>query len=57
MTTIETADLLGISPATLETWRSRRVPHQPPYFKVGNRVVYQRAEVERFMQTCRRVGK
>lgn len=59
MQTLDTkqcADLLGISPATLETARCRKLDGYPPFYKIGRRVVYQRAEVERFM-ACRRVCK
>lgn len=50
------ARLLGISPATLDTARCRKTPGYPPFYKLGRRVVYDVAEVERFM-SARRVCK
>jgi hypothetical protein len=54
--TKQCAALLGISPASLETARCRRLEGYPPFYKIGRRVVYSRPEVERFM-ACRRVSK
>lgn len=51
--TKECARVVGVSPATLESWRSRNHPHQPPFYVVNGRVVYDIEEVERWMQTCR----
>ena len=53
ITTKQCADLLGISPATLESARCRGQEGYPPFYKIGRRVVYSRSEVERWMQTCR----
>lgn len=51
--TKQAAALMGVSHTTLESWRSRNHPHQPEYYCVNGRVVYDKETVERFMQTCR----
>lgn len=44
----EVADLLGTTTGTLNVWRcTRRYPL--PYVRVGRRVRYRRADVERFI--------
>lgn len=53
ITTKQAAAQIGVSTATLESWRSRNHPHQPPYYVVNGRIVYDSEEVERWMQTCR----
>lgn len=53
ITNDQAAEILGIRPSTLEAWRSRGVEHQPPFFKIGKRVVYSRAEVERWKASRR----
>jgi Helix-turn-helix domain len=40
LTPVEAAQVLGLSPATLATWRCLR--KGPPYVKLGGRVGYQR---------------
>jgi hypothetical protein len=52
LSTKQAAPIIGVSPATLESWRCRNHPHQPPYYVVGGRVIYDQDEVERFLQTC-----
>jgi predicted site-specific integrase-resolvase len=43
LTEIETAEILGVSPTTLATWRcTRRYPL--PYVRVGRRAIRYRAE-------------
>ncbi len=56
VSTKQIAPIIGVSPATLESWRSRKNPHQPPYYVVSGRIVYDVEECERFM-ACRRVCK
>jgi predicted site-specific integrase-resolvase len=51
--TKEAARLMGISHTTLESWRSRNHKHQPEYFCVNGRIVYDKEEVESFMRNCR----
>jgi hypothetical protein len=53
LSTKQAAPIIGVSPATLESWRCRNHPHQPPYYQVNGRVVYDLEETERWMQTCR----
>jgi hypothetical protein len=49
LTPAQTAALLGMSPGTLEVWRStKRYPLN--FVKVGGRVRYARQDVERFLQ-------
>jgi DNA-binding transcriptional MerR regulator len=40
--TPDAADLLGVSPRTLEDWRWRGIG--PPFYKLGRRIVRYRAE-------------
>lgn len=54
--TKQCASMLGVSTATLETARCRKTEGYPPFYKIGRRVVYRTAEVERFM-AARRVCK
>ncbi len=48
------AQRLGLKPKTLENWRSLRIG--PPYYKLGNRVLYDDAESDAWLATCRRTG-
>ena len=43
----EAARLIGVSPRTLPDWRSDG--RSPPWVKVGRRVVYRRADFERWL--------
>jgi predicted DNA-binding transcriptional regulator AlpA len=48
------AALLGISPTTLEIWRSRQARQQPAYVKVGARSVrYSRAVLAAWIEARR----
>lgn len=47
----EVAELLRRPESTLRWWR--HVGHGPRSFKIGRRVVYDRADVEAFLQQCR----
>lgn len=48
LNTEEAARVLGIAPTTLATWRcTGRVPL--PYVKIGRRVGYRPADLERFL--------
>ncbi len=44
------ARYLGVSPATLKTWRSRN--RGPRWQKAGRRVSYQLADLQEFQQAC-----
>lgn len=43
----EAGNLLGLSPATLNTWRCRG--KGPKYVKLGGKVFYRRADLEDFI--------
>ena len=47
LTPQQVAEMLGISEATLSTWRCRGRYHLP-YVKVGSRVMYEPSSVEEF---------
>lgn len=53
LTTEEAAAILGISPMTLTTWRSRQVPYGPAFVRMGRAVRYERDEIERFIEAAR----
>ena len=44
----EAAQYLGVSPGTLAVWASTKTV-QIPFSKVGRRVVYDRADLDRFL--------
>ncbi len=44
------AAYLGVSVATLRSWRSSRSPSAPPFTKVGKMVMYSVKELERYME-------
>ncbi|MDP3968989.1 MAG: helix-turn-helix domain-containing protein [Nocardioides sp.] len=51
LTPAECAYLLGINPRTLANWRSGTPPHRGPLaIKVGGRVRYRLADVERYIE-------
>lgn len=52
LTTIEAAELLALSPRTLEKWRL--TGEGPPYFKLGRRVVYEVGELEKWTKVQQR---
>lgn len=45
---------IGLSPKTLENWRSNG--RGPPYYKVGGRIVYDDAEVDAWFASKRRTS-
>ena len=47
LTEAEVADLLGVKPATVESWRIRGIGPRLPWIKVGRAVRYRLADVER----------
>ena len=49
LTEDEVADMLGISPRTLQYWRQQRI--NIPFVKVGKQVRYRVEKVEAFMNT------
>ena len=48
----EAAQFLGISPKTLNAWNVKGQPHVPS-FKIGRRRVYDRAELQSWMEKRR----
>lgn len=52
LTTAQLAGLLGRSEKALRDWRSRRFG--PPWYQLGGRVVYLKADVERWIAEQRR---
>lgn len=48
----EAAKMLGISPGTLSSWRGRK--EGPDYYKIGRRVIYYEADIERYLESRRR---
>ncbi|HEU0162620.1 MAG TPA: helix-turn-helix domain-containing protein [Rhizomicrobium sp.] len=55
LTTTEAADLMGISPRTLEDWRWKGIG--PAFFKLGPRLVrYRLADVEAFTFQTRQLN-
>ena len=53
LTSAQVAEILGVKPATMTTWRCvGRYPIR--YFKIGRRVFYKRADVDAFIESCRK---
>jgi excisionase family DNA binding protein len=51
----ELAELLGIAPSTLTRWRRTGDP-ELPYVRLGGRVRYRAADIERFLDELGRDG-
>ena len=51
LTANEAATILHITPAALEQRRRRRKP--PAYYRIGRKVLYEKAEIEKFLQSCK----
>lgn len=52
LTPAETAQRLGLAPATLEVWRSEKI-HRLAYVKIGGRVMYKLSDVLDFIESRR----
>ena len=52
LNTREVADLLGISPNTLDIWRTKN--RGPRFIKVGRYVRYQQTDLENFIKDNKR---
>jgi len=52
MTNGEAADYLGISPNTLNSWRSRK-SYAITYYKVGSKVYYAQSDLDQFLLSRR----
>lgn len=48
LSSVDAADYVGLSPATLSTWRSRG--KGPIYVKLGRSVVYRIADLDAFLE-------
>ncbi len=55
LTPSQTALLLGVEPHTLAVWRSSR-RYGLAYVKVGRKVMYRRADIDRFLKHRTRPG-
>lgn len=51
ITVREAADMLGVEPSTLYSWRARN--YGPKSFLVGAAVRYERADVHAFIDKCK----
>jgi len=50
--TPQAADVIGVSPATLTTWRcTKRV--SVPYIKLGGKVLYDETDLLAFLESCK----
>jgi excisionase family DNA binding protein len=47
----EAADLIGITPKTLDHWRATR-RHDIRFYKFGRRIAYKRSDVVAWMDQC-----
>lgn len=56
LSTKEVAELTGLSVQFFEIGRSRDAADQPPYSRVGRRIIYRRSEVEKWLEERRRGG-
>lgn len=54
LNTAQAAKYLGIKKGTLDTWRSREA-YGIPYFRIGSRVRYRRADLDAWLQS-RKIG-
>lgn len=54
LSTKEVAELTGLSVQFFEIGRSRDASDQPPYSRVGRRIIYRRSEVEKWLEERRR---
>ncbi|MEL6540288.1 MAG: helix-turn-helix domain-containing protein [Pseudomonadota bacterium] len=54
LSTKEVAELTGLSVQFFEIGRSRDAADQPPYSRVGRRIIYRRSEVEKWLEERRR---
>ena len=54
LTTKQVAEMTGLSVAFFEVGRSTSSPDQPPFHRVGRRVLYRRADVDAWLLARRR---
>jgi len=55
LSSAEAARYLGIQPHTLSVWRCEK-RYQLPYLKIGSRVFYAKADLDRWLESRRREG-
>jgi len=48
LTTVKAAEYLGLKPATLNAWRSRK-NNQIPYYRIGNKIYYLREDLDHYI--------
>lgn len=51
----QAAEHLGVAPRTLEDWRNKSIG--PSYYKLGKRVVYDRADLDQYLERSRIITK
>jgi predicted DNA-binding transcriptional regulator AlpA len=58
MTSREVEKAIGLAPYVIDIWRCKNRPGQPPYTKVGRRVVYWQDDIEAWLEanTVRQVA-
>ncbi|MEE1651831.1 helix-turn-helix domain-containing protein [Brachybacterium sp. J144] len=49
LTEAETAELLGLEPGTLRSWRSSGKQGQPPFVRLGRQVRYRASDLAEYM--------
>lgn len=61
LTTEEVADLCGVKPRTIISWRRTNDNGEPvvplPWYKVGRKVFYLKSDVIAFLQSSKQAGK
>ncbi len=48
LNTEQAAEYLGITPSTLQRWRSEKQPNQPPFCPFGKRILYRKSSLEKW---------
>lgn len=46
----QAAEYCHLSKKTLQAWRSARIENQPPFIKLGRRVFYRPADLDRWIE-------
>ena len=54
LSTKQVAELTGLSVSFFEVGRSMSSPNQPPYRKVGRRILYRRSDIESWLEERKR---
>ena len=52
LTTAEAAEMLGLSKVTLDIWRSQRKQGQPPFVRLGSKLIrYRREDIQAWINS------